>query len=112
MAPILKNRQYNFAAPIGLNGSPLLPFLPVNAQARPNEVTFSEDWMRPDFVPPIAPETNASGPIADRTASSDPGAVPPVALPAEAPLPSDAAAPVATDPSTGLPGLMVPQAAP
>ena len=24
----------------------------VGAQARPNEVTYSEDWMRPDYVPP------------------------------------------------------------
>ncbi len=44
LAPIIKNRQYNFP-PLGLN--PL-----VGAQARPNEVTYSEDWMRPDFVPP------------------------------------------------------------
>jgi len=43
LAPIVKNRQYNFP-PIGEN------FL-VGAQARPNEVTYSEDWMRPDFVP-------------------------------------------------------------
>ncbi|OBK97671.1 mammalian cell entry protein [Mycobacterium asiaticum] len=44
MAPIVKNRQYNFP-PIGEN-------LFVGAQARPNEVTYSENWMRPDFVPP------------------------------------------------------------
>jgi phospholipid/cholesterol/gamma-HCH transport system substrate-binding protein len=44
MAPIVKNRQYNFP-PIGEN-------LFVGAQARPNEVTYSEDWMRPDYVPP------------------------------------------------------------
>lgn len=44
MAPIVKNRQYNFP-PLGEN-------LFVGAQARPNEVTYSEDWMRPDFVPP------------------------------------------------------------
>lgn len=58
MAPIIKNRQYNFLGPIGLNGAPLItsgvPALPVTAAARPNEVTFSEDWMRPDFVPPVA----------------------------------------------------------
>ena len=58
LAPIVKNRQYNFP-PIGEN-------LLVGASARPNEVTYSEDWMRPDFVPP------------------------------------------ATDPTAGLPGLMVP----
>ncbi len=43
LAPIVKNRQYNFL-PIGVN-----PF--VNAAARPNEVTYSEDWMRPGFAP-------------------------------------------------------------
>jgi phospholipid/cholesterol/gamma-HCH transport system substrate-binding protein len=48
MAPIVKNRQYNFP-PIGEN-------LFVGAQARPNEVTYSEEWMRPDYVPPA---TNA-----------------------------------------------------
>lgn len=47
LAPIVKNRQYNFP-PIGEN-------LLVGTQARPNEVTYSEDWMRPDFVPPAAP---------------------------------------------------------
>ena len=44
LAPIIKNRQYNFL-PIGEN-------LFVGAQARPNEITYSEDWMRPDYVPP------------------------------------------------------------
>ncbi|WP_370499693.1 MCE family protein [Mycolicibacterium sp. jd] len=47
LAPIVKNRQYNFP-PIGEN-------LLVGTQARPNEVTYSEDWLRPDFVPPAAP---------------------------------------------------------
>ncbi|MGE2735418.1 MCE family protein [Mycolicibacterium vaccae] len=71
LAPIVKNRQYNFP-PLGMN-----PF--VGTQARPNEVTYSEDWMRPDHRPqPVA-------------------AAPPA--PAEA-------APV--DPAAGLAGLMVP----
>ena len=65
MAPIIKNRQYNFLGPIGLNGAPLLtsglPVLPITAAARPNEVTFSEDWLRPDYVPPAAPTDPASG---------------------------------------------------
>ncbi|MGV0656373.1 MCE family protein [Mycolicibacterium thermoresistibile] len=39
LAPIVKNRQYNFP-PIGANAF-------VGPQARPNEVTFSEDWLRP-----------------------------------------------------------------
>ncbi|WP_099024069.1 MCE family protein [Mycolicibacterium palauense] len=44
LAPIVKNRQYNFL-PLGQN-------LFVGTQARPNEVTFSEDWLRPDYIPP------------------------------------------------------------
>ncbi|MGV0835211.1 MCE family protein [Mycolicibacterium thermoresistibile] len=39
LAPIVKNRQYNFP-PIGMN--PI-----VGATARPNEITYSEDWLRP-----------------------------------------------------------------
>ncbi len=65
MAPIFKNRQYNFLGPLGFNGAPL-GVLPVGAQARPNEVTYSEDWMRPDFVPPATapPAEPATAPIA------------------------------------------------
>ncbi len=44
LAPIVKNRQYNFL-PIGMNTF-------VGAAARPNEITYSEDWMRPDYRPP------------------------------------------------------------
>lgn len=47
LAPIVKNRQYNFP-PLGVN--PI-----VGATARPNEVTYSEDWLRPDHVPPQPP---------------------------------------------------------
>lgn len=57
LAPIMKNRQFNFP-PIGLN-----PF--VNAAARPNELTYSEDWMRPDHrpvPPPPAAESVATNP--------------------------------------------------
>jgi phospholipid/cholesterol/gamma-HCH transport system substrate-binding protein len=74
LAPIIKNRQYNYL-PLGLN--PL-----VGATARPNEITFSEDWMRPDYIPPQPPPA------------------------AEAPLPAEQAAP--TNPNDGLTGLMVP----
>ena len=79
LAPIVKNRQYNFP-PIGMN-------MLVNAQARPNEVTYSEDWMRPDYrpAPPIPAEE-----------------APP---PAQEPLPAEAAS---TNPAAGLPGMMVP----
>jgi len=54
LAPIIKNRQYNFP-PIGEN-------LIVGAAARSNEVTYSEDWMRPDYVPPPKPDTRQSTP--------------------------------------------------
>jgi phospholipid/cholesterol/gamma-HCH transport system substrate-binding protein len=96
LAPIIKNRQLNFL-PIGEN------FL-VGAQARPNETTYSEDWLRPDHNPAAAPPP----------AGSPQPAGPP--LPAEAPAPPQAAPPgpaptVATDPSAGLTGLMVPQGA-
>lgn len=96
LAPIIKNRQYNFP-PIGVN-----PF--VQASARPNEVTYSEDWMRPDYIPPqpISPP--------DATAS-DPNAPPPLAgsaLPAEAPVPVSGPSGQPTDPAAGLPGMMIP----
>ena len=80
LAPIIKNRQYNFL-PIGAN--PV-----VGAIARPNEVTYSEDWMRPDYVPPQPPPDATQPPLA-----------------AEATTPAQ---PMPTDPSTGLTGMMVP----
>jgi len=83
LAPIVKNRQFNFL-PLGLN--PL-----AGTTARPNELTFSEDWMRPDYIPPQPPP------------AADP---PPAPLSAEAPLPAEQSA--ATNPADGLPGLMVP----
>jgi phospholipid/cholesterol/gamma-HCH transport system substrate-binding protein len=95
LAPIVKNRQYNFP-PLGEN-------LFVGAEARPNEVTYSEDWMRPDFVPPAA---EAPPPGAAPPPSAPPPGPP---LPAEATSADGPAAPtVATDPGAGLSGLMVP----
>ncbi|MFZ0717363.1 MCE family protein [Mycobacterium sp.] len=93
LAPIIKNRQYNFP-PIGVN-----PF--VNAQARPNEVTYSEDWMRPDNRP-IPPADAAPPPEAtpDRPPT---GQAPAVDAP---PQPAEAGR--ATNPADGLSGLMVP----
>lgn len=80
LAPIVKNRQMNFF-PIGGN-----PF--VGAVARPNEITYSEDRLRPPGDPLLPPP---------------PAPVDPVGLlAAEAPV---AATP---DPAAGLPGLMVP----
>ena len=91
LAPIIKNRQYNFP-PLGEN-------LFIGQTARPNELTYSEDWLRPDYVPP-------------------PGATPPPGTPAPAagtaPLaaettsaPAPPAQPQPTNPADGLSGLMV-----
>jgi len=101
LAPIIKNRQYNFP-PIGEN------FF-VGASARPNEVTYSEDWMRPDFVPPAS----APPPDAPLAAEAPPPAGDPSPPAGGAPPPADAPpAPVtsamATDPAAGLTGMMVP----
>jgi phospholipid/cholesterol/gamma-HCH transport system substrate-binding protein len=85
LAPIIKNRQYNFP-PIGQN-------LFIGAQARPNEITYSEEWMRPNYIPPQPP-----GPPPPPA-----GAAPP---PPGPPLPAEAV--VATNPADGLQGLMVP----
>ncbi|MGK2870329.1 MAG: MCE family protein [Mycobacterium sp.] len=87
LAPIIKNRQYNFP-PIGNN-------LAVGTQARPNEVTYSEDWMRPDYIPPAGP------------APAAPPADPMNAAPAPGGPPLAAEVPMATNPGDGLPGLMV-----
>lgn len=54
LAPIVKNRQYNFP--------PLAENLIVGATARPNEVTYSEDWLRPDYIPPANPTVQQTDP--------------------------------------------------
>jgi phospholipid/cholesterol/gamma-HCH transport system substrate-binding protein len=87
LAPIIKNRQYNFP-PLGFN-----PF--VGASARPNELTYSENWLNPDLPP--APDAQNGAPAAPFS---------PQALP-----PADSAPPVTTrtaDPTQGLSGLMMP----
>ena len=94
LAPIIKNRQFNFP-PLGQN-------LFVGASARPNEVTYSEDWMRPDYVPPTAaPKVSPPDPSAPVAADS---AAPPVG-PDSPPLPAEAQA---ADPTQGLRGMMTP----
>jgi phospholipid/cholesterol/gamma-HCH transport system substrate-binding protein len=95
LAPIFKNRQYNFP--------PLGEDLFVGASARPNEVTYSEDWMRPDYVPP---QGNAPAPPPAEGAPPPAEGAPPPAAGAPAPLAAEA--PVTTDPAKGLPGMMVP----
>ncbi|MCX2933680.1 virulence factor Mce family protein [Mycobacterium sp. CVI_P3] len=81
LAPIIKNRQYNFP-PLGENAI-------VGASARPNELTYSEDWLRPDYVPPPAAQPPQA--VAPQTDSS--------------PLPAEARP---TEPAAGLQGIMVP----
>jgi phospholipid/cholesterol/gamma-HCH transport system substrate-binding protein len=88
LAPILKNRQYNFP-PLGEN-------LYVGASARPNELTYSEDWLRPDYVPPPPPASAPVNPPPPATAASP--------LAAESP----GAQPMPTNPSAGLRGMMTP----
>jgi phospholipid/cholesterol/gamma-HCH transport system substrate-binding protein len=117
LAPIIKNRQYNFL-PLGEN-------LFVGASARPNEITYSEDWLRPDYIPP--PTTKGPAPTeAPRTVGPPPnGPLPPANSiynyfgngmvdpnHANPPfVPSKPENPIATDPATGLPGMMVPPGA-
>ena len=54
LAPIIKNRQMNFP-PLGGN-----PF--AGASARPNEITYSEDRLRPDLPPPVSADPAAGLP--------------------------------------------------
>jgi phospholipid/cholesterol/gamma-HCH transport system substrate-binding protein len=91
LAPIMKNRQYNFL-PVAQN-------VFVGASTRPNELTYSEDWMRPDYIPPQPPP--GAAPPASAEGSPPPPPGPP--LPAEAPM--------ATNPADGLTGMMVPPGA-
>jgi phospholipid/cholesterol/gamma-HCH transport system substrate-binding protein len=114
LAPIVKNRQYNFL-PLGEN-------LFVGAQARPNEITYSEDWMRPDYIPPPAGSPPGPGGTlppagAPFTEFQEPAGNPPPDppyVPSTPPPPGGPVvqtpdvSPVSTDPTAGLPGLMVP----
>jgi phospholipid/cholesterol/gamma-HCH transport system substrate-binding protein len=90
LAPIIKNRQYNFL-PLGEN-------LFVGASARPNELTYSEDRLRPDYVPPQG-NTQGNAPAPPPTDAAPPPPLGPAPLAAESP--------VATNPAQGLPGMMV-----
>ena len=88
--PIIKNRIYNYI-PAGIN-----PF--VGTQARPNEITYSEDWLRPGYTPPPPPE---GPPPAE-------GAQP---APPEQPAPTETPAPppnTLTDATQVLQNLMLP----
>jgi phospholipid/cholesterol/gamma-HCH transport system substrate-binding protein len=86
--PIIKNRIYNYI-PAGIN-----PF--VGTQARPNEITYSEDWLRPGYTPPEATQS--------------PDATPPA--PAEQPAPAETPPPsppnTTVDSTQVLQNLMLP----
>jgi phospholipid/cholesterol/gamma-HCH transport system substrate-binding protein len=108
MAPILKNRQVNFL-PLGLN-----PY--VGQSARPNELSYSEDWLRPDYIPPPGPAPTE----AFRTVPPPPnGPLPPAneifnffgngMINTNAPyVPAKPANPLPVDPATGLRSMMLP----
>jgi phospholipid/cholesterol/gamma-HCH transport system substrate-binding protein len=89
LAPIVKNRQYNML--------PLGEDFFIGAQARPNEITYSEDFLRPSYGP------NALPPPAD---APPPAAGPPPAADGGSPVYPAEAKP--TDPAAGLPGMMAP----
>jgi phospholipid/cholesterol/gamma-HCH transport system substrate-binding protein len=107
LAPIFKNRQYNFP-PLGEN-------LVLGQAARPNELTYSEDWLRPDYVPPPgAPgpaPSNAQVPAEPSPLAAEPSpggdAPPPAGAPPgqSPPLPAEVQP---TNPADGLQGIMQP----
>jgi phospholipid/cholesterol/gamma-HCH transport system substrate-binding protein len=94
--PIIKNRIYNYI-PAGLN-----PF--VGTQARPNEITYSEDWLRPGYTPPPPPEASPPADGSQPAPAQQP-------VPAEQPAPGEAPAPppnALTDATQVLQNLMLP----
>ncbi len=101
LAPIVKNRQYNFP-PLGENTM-------VGAAARPTEVTYSEDWLR-DQTEAGRVRNFFEGPLpaAPPAAPPPPTDQPPATLPAEAPVAPGPGSATPTDPADGLHGLMVP----
>lgn len=104
LAPIMKNRQYNYP-PLGLNQL-------IGASTRPNELTYSEDWLRPDYIPPGGPAQAGPPPAtAPVPLTADPATLPPgqgpLGLAPNTP-PLAAEAPLPTNPNDGLTGMMVP----
>ena len=83
LAPIVKNRQYNFL-PIAQN-------LFVGATTRPNELTYSEDWLRPDYIPPQTTPPHPPASTAGQAPPAPPG-----------PPAGGGGAKVATNPADGL----------
>lgn len=106
LAPIMKNRQYNYP-PLGLNQL-------IGASTRPNELTYSEDWLRPDYIPPSGPAPAGPPPQGmPAPVAADPATLPagqgPLGLAPNTP-PLAAEAPLPTNPTDGLMGMMVPGA--
>jgi phospholipid/cholesterol/gamma-HCH transport system substrate-binding protein len=77
--PVIKNRIYNYI-PVGIN-----PF--VGTQARPSEITYSEDWLRPGYTPP--PDATPPPPDAAPPAEQPPPAEPPPPPPGPPPPPAN-----------------------
>jgi phospholipid/cholesterol/gamma-HCH transport system substrate-binding protein len=77
--PIIKNRIYNYI-PAGIN-----PF--VGTQARPSEITYSEDWLRPGYTPPAGASAPPDGapPPPEQAALADQPQPPDQPPPADAP---------------------------
>ncbi len=111
LAPIMKNRQFNYP-PLALNQL-------IGATTRPNELTYSEDWLRPDYIPPGGPPPAApppGGPPPPAYMSPPPlgnsvNGVPVPAVPVPAPPPLPAEKTAATSPDHELLGLMMPAGA-
>ncbi|CPR01780.1 virulence factor Mce [Mycobacterium bohemicum DSM 44277] len=95
--PIIKNRIYNYI-PAGIN-----PF--VGTQARPGEITYSEDSLRPGYTAPqaIPPPADVAQPAPPAQAPA-----PEQPPPAEAPPPPNAA----NNSTQVLQNLMLPTGAP
>ncbi|MCW2652840.1 MAG: virulence factor Mce family protein [Mycobacterium sp.] len=103
LAPIIKNRQYNFP-PLGEN-------LFVGQSARPNELTYSEDWLRPDYVPPpgsVPAPQGTSGPASAGPPLAVEATAPPATATSSTDTPPLAAETQSTNPAHGLLGMMVP----
>ena len=91
--PIIKNRIYNYI-PAGIN-----PF--VGTQARPNEITYSEDRLRPGYTPP--PDANTPPLPGPPPQAPPPADGSPPALPGQAGL-ADQPAPAEGQPPPPQPG--------
>jgi phospholipid/cholesterol/gamma-HCH transport system substrate-binding protein len=95
--PIIKNRLYNYI-PAGIN-----PF--VGTQARPSEITYSQDWLRPGYTPPAATQPPPEAPPPPPEAPPPPPALPGQAGLTEQSPPDQAPGP--PPPSAGMSSIQV-----